>query len=433
MTNNKLKSILFLSIFLLIVAGFSQPLDNDLSKKKLENNKTTVHRSYTSINTNIQPVELWRGPYTIPDVKKFPRPDYYQTFVDPLFKHKTKRVSDSYAFRKEDGETTKKSATLRHHYATSAVWNSDSSKYLLNFGQVRDAETNKLILRVNEYSYLKEHIWSKIDPNVLYGTSANTLKKFNITTKKAEVLHTFNGFGNLSMDNLKILSDDDRYIMISDVEAGGKKIAVYDLSNDKVISQIDDIFAHPIIAKHWHRVIPGISPSGNYVVMIDESGSTLLFDQKLSYLRKLSLGHNHADLGYDAYGNEVLVQTCPAQMIRLDNGQVTNLIGKTYGCGHVSLRNYRQPGWAYFSLSQDPNDNAYGVGQVNEILAVKLDSLGTTVRRLAQPRSTYPFPSIDEQHSAMAVPNPDGSKVMFNSGWDNPQGEINAYVIEISL
>jgi hypothetical protein len=440
MMNNKYQSALFVLAITLLVYGFSYTPDHAAQEAKPDGKPViatvAVIKSETSgkvsskKNKIIASEEVWNGPRGIPDSKLYPRPAYLKPFIDPVFGTQIRRVSDSIAFNKEDKEVNSKSATLRHHYASCAVWNSDSSKYLLNFGQVRDTQTNKLILAINETSYLKEFIWSKVDPDIVYGTSANQLKKFNIKTKKMEVLYTFKGFGNLSMDNLKILSDNDQFMVVSDVEAGGKKIAVYDISKHQVISQIEDIFAHPKIVDGWHRVIPGISPSGKYVVMIDNSGDTHVFDRKLNYLRKLSAGHNHADIGYDVYDNEVLVLTCPARMIQLDNGRVTRLLGKTFGCGHVSMRNYRQHGWAYYSLSVDANDNAYGLGQENEIVAVKLDRKGTTVRRLAHPRSTYPFPSIEEQHSAMAVPNADGSKVMFNSGWGNPQGEINAYVIE---
>jgi len=31
----------------------------------------------------------------------------------------------------------------------------------------------------------------------------------------------------------------------------------------------------------------------------------------------------------------------------------------------------------------------------------------------------------------MAVPNADGSKVIFNSSWGNPLGEIDAYIIDV--
>ncbi len=377
--------------------------------------------------------EVWNGPPKLPDINAHPKAAYLKTFIDPVFGSRIKRVSDAKLFSKMDLGPGDAATKLRHHYASSAAWNSDSSKYLLNFGQVRDTQTNELVIVTSHYTYLKEYIWSKVNPNLIYGTSGNKLLTFNIATKKVTRLHTFTDFGNLSMDNLKILSDDDKLIVVSDVEAGGKKVAVYDIQNDKIISQINNIFDHPKISAGWHRVIPGISPSGKYIVMIDNGGGTHVFDQQLNYLRQLSLGRNHADIGYDSEGNEVLVQTCPARMIRLDDGQLTDLLGKTYGCGHVSMRNYRQHGWAIFSLSNNPEDKRYGKGQINEIVAVKLDKLGTTVRRLALPRSTYPYPSNHEMHSTMAVPNADGTKVIFNSAWGNPQGEINAYIIDVKL
>lgn len=375
--------------------------------------------------------EIWNGPPPLPDINSHPKAGYLEVFTDPVFGSRIKRISDAKLFSKMDLGPGDAATKLRHHYASSAAWNSDSSKYLLNFGQVRDTKTNELVIITSHYTFLKEYIWSKVDPNLIYGTSGNKLLTFNIVTKKVTTLRIFTDFGNLSMDNLKILSDDDKFIVVSDVEAGGKKVAVYDIQNDKIISQLDNVFEHPKITAGWNRVIPGISPSGKYVVMIDNGGGTHVFDQQLNHLRKLSSGHNHADIGYDSEGNEVLVQTCPAKMIRLDNGQLTDLLGKTYGCGHVSMRNYRQRGWAIYSLSNNPEDKRYGNAQINEIVAVKLDKLGTTVRRLALPRSTYPYPSNHEMHSTMAVPNADGTKVIFNSAWGDTKGEINAYIIDV--
>ena len=376
---------------------------------------------------NTQTITTWDGGRSLPDN----RPAYLKPFRDPVFGYWITRVSDLQAFSKENLGGGKPSDKLRHYYATNAVWNSDSSKYMLNFGQVRDSKTNKLLLLVNNYTSLTEFIWSNTYPNIIYGTKGNAFIKFNIKTRKARTLHVFRGFKNIAFDNLKMFSEGDHYVVISDVRKGGKKVAVYDMQNDRIISQIDDIYAHPKITPGKQRIISGISPSGKYVVMIDLHGGAHVFDQHLNHLRQLTSRDEHADIGYDADHNEVLVMTCPATMFRLDTGESTDLLGKTYGCGHVSTRNQKQPGWAYFSLQNDHHDTAYGQPLSAEIIAVRLDKSGVNVRPLAHSRVTSPCPTDEESYSAMAVPNADGSKVIFNSSWGNPLGEIDAYIIDV--
>ncbi|MEE9351402.1 MAG: LamG-like jellyroll fold domain-containing protein [Thiotrichaceae bacterium] len=397
----------------------------------VSSNKLSTSRSF---KLQVVPVDtLWSGPHRVPNVKSFQRPDYLKASYDPIFGYRIKRITDAKEFSKQDLGAGEASSKLRHHYATSAVWNSDSSKYLLNFGQIRETKTNKLVLIVGKFVRLNEYIWSKVNPDILYGSSNNSLIKFNIQTKKATTLHTFDGFSKIAMDNLKLISDDDKYIVISDVASGGKRIAIYDIQNDRITWHIDDIFINPSITKAKHRrIISGISPSGKYVVMIDNDGGTYVFDHTLKYLRTISTEHQHADIGYDIEGNEVLVQTCPAAMIRLDNGKKTDLLGTTFACGHVSTRNFKQPGWAYFSITKNPNDNSYGKKQTTEVVAVRLDSSGTNVRKLVHPRSTLPNPSFSERYATMAVPNPEGTKLIFNSSWDNPEGGINAYIVDLA-
>ena len=121
------------------------------------------------------------------------------------------------------------------------------------------------------------------------------------------------------------------------------------------------------------------------------------------------------NLGYDTSGNEVFVSMCPTYMLRLSNGQKTNLL-PSGECGHLSTGNYKRPGLAYVNFTN---------GRPQDVLAVKLDG-SKTVKSFTHHRSsqaTY----IAQAYSAAS---PDGTKVMFASDW-NGTAEINSYVVEM--
>jgi hypothetical protein len=98
-------------------------------------------------------------------------------------------------------------------------------------------------------------------------------------------------------------------------------------------------------------------------------------------------------------------------MARFDNGQKTQINPPGINAGHMSCRNYQRPGWCYTSENLGKN-----------ILAIKLDG-SQTVERFTFSRST----ETEYDAYAMAVPTPDGRKVMFRSNWGG--GAIYDYVV----
>lgn len=110
-------------------------------------------------------------------------------------------------------------------------------------------------------------------------------------------------------------------------------------------------------------------------------------------------------------------------MFRLSDGAQTALLpANALEWGHVSCRNLGRPGWAYFSNYQYDNVPALGRDQ---LVAVKLDGSQTVeVFGFANHRTN----TYDE--SPFAVPNRDGTKVLFGSEWGHP-GTVYAYVAEV--
>lgn len=352
-----------------------------------------------------QTLSVWRGPKP---VSKAQRPAYLQAFTDPVYHSTITRVTDE----SQDGYN-KNTATLRHNYPNDSVWNTDMSLIKLNFGQIRDAKTYKLVRFISKdqktgKSY-DEILWSNINPKILYGLNANSFSRYSLETGEWTILRTFEGYGKLTTDYMSSLSNDDRYIALNDK----KRILVYDLIDDEITATLP-------MGKF---TTASMSQSGRYVLLTSKNGF-FAYDQNVKAIKKVAEKSNHDDFGYDADGNEVVIQMCPARMVQIDNGKVTDLLGLSYVCGHVSARNYKKPGWAYISSNLDTNDNHYGPYIATEIMEVKLDDSGI-VNTLAHSRTT----SHDYESHALIVVSPDGSQVIVGSDWGDEDATVYDYVI----
>lgn len=373
------------------------------------------------------PVTTWQG--SLPEVKQA-RPQYLAEVIDPVFKTHLRRMTN-------DGD--------RGYYALRPVFNCDSTKYILQSGTIRNVSDGSSFGVANEMVgdvSFGNPMWSKVNPQILYGTIGLKLVALNIQTRQLNVIRDMqkqDGFtsndGTIYMDNLQSISGNDQYVVLSDVTRGGNKVVVVDIQTGGRHAMINDVYAPGTPFKVFQnvgdtnkRMIVGISPRGNYIVLGGVRGQHL-FDHKLNYIRLLDR-HGHHDFGIDSEGNEVLVSVCPAKYEILRTGEVIDLLGpKTFACGHVNASaNYQQPGWAYLSLHSDSNDvGKNAVPQQHELVAVRLDRKGTTVRRLVHPHTT----GIDNERSAFAVPNADGTKLMFNSTWGD-SGKTESYLLDLT-
>ena len=134
---------------------------------------------------------------------------------------------------------------------------------------------------------------------------------------------------------------------------------------------------------------------------------------------------SHYDLTVDQSGEEVAVGTSKSGlhsgkliMRRLRDSLMT--VVNSESASHTSARNYRRHGWAYATCGDDK-----GVFR-NEIIAVKLDG-SLLVERLCHMhlvRAGY-------EREGHASVSPDGTRVIWNSNWDDKEGDISVYVAEI--
>lgn len=356
------------------------------------------------------PDTVYNGPQSVPTVA---RPGYKQSFIDPVFGTKVTRITDNSMGGSEwNWQVT---------YSKTPVWNSDMSKLMLGYGAfILDATTYNVIRSMGLHD---EARWSTVDPNIIFyingdGNNGNQFRKLNVTTGVDTLIRTFPqniqigpGEGNLSIG--------DRWVVLTH---GGTSATLYDIQNDVVVATRNIANDGAVVAVDWISM----SQSGNYIVVeggFDTAFGVRVYDRanfgNLSIPpRRITETLSHADLGFDAAGNEVFVKNCaPMLQARLDNGVETNYLPGFNDCGHVSTRNHDRPGWVLVS--------GYGTSGA-EVFSVKLD--GTrTVQRFAHVRST----GDDYLSQPKAAISPDGSKVIWNSDWGNSSGTVYTYVAEM--
>ena len=348
----------------------------------------TVYSGSDAFAVDYPPNTIYDGPKNVPSLS---RPGYLQPITDPIFGTKITRISD-------ESMNLGNANDMQHHYSKDQPWNHDMTLIKLsNTHVILDATTYQIFKRPSGKG---ETRWSTVNPNIMFYTSGNQFRKWDVRSDANTLLHTFPE-GNISIGSYEgNISIGDRYVVLN----VGTLAIVYDIVNDVVIAKKD------LGPMDWATM----SQSGNYIVVRPEPQTlgVLVYDRNLNLLRKIFNTGQHGDCGYDAAGNEVYSQMCPVQFSRLDNGQVTSL-GISM-CGHLSTRNYLRPGWASVD---DGSSNG-------EIFAIKLDG-SKTVERFAHMRTSGA--TYDEE--AKGVISPDGSKVMFNSDWGT--GTVYAYVAEM--
>ncbi|HCY81357.1 MAG TPA: hypothetical protein DHV22_07030, partial [Xanthomarina gelatinilytica] len=229
------------------------------------------------------------------------------------------------------------------------------------------------------------------------------------------------------------MSIDDKYVGLIGRNGSNRTLIVYDVENDVVVATRNIGTA----AIGWFSV----SQSGQYAVSCyladgsaDDQGMKV-FNIDLTNRRHLDDYTKHGDLGIDANGNDVYVtfgdpvtrgNDYYMKMIRLSDGVQTPLFHYTsdYGVwnGHISCRNTSRPGWAYV------NEGCCQTVGRKEVFAIKLDG-SDMIQRFAYHHTNE---NTGYAHQAHAVPNRDGSKVMFASNWNNQFTEAHppSFVVE---
>jgi hypothetical protein len=339
-------------------------------------------------------------------------PEYLVPFTNESGLQVT-RISDVEVF----GGDTKK---LRHHYSKDSPWNSDETYIKLSGypAAILDANTYKFVQWADIPS---SATWANTNPNIMYGTNKNKLVSYNLIINVSQTLYTFSDYQEISYGfNEGNTSNDDRYIGLIGENFDNITLIVFDIKNSTIVG------TQYIGSKEnfdWFSV----SPLGKYAVVSwqpngnGEREGMKVYDIDLKNERHLADYSTHSDLGIDTEGNEVYVAFGDDKerdnhdfmmMVRLSDGLQTPIFKytKAYGVwnGHISCRNINRPGWAYVS-----EGCCNTIGE-KEVFAIKLDS-SNTIEKFGLHHATY---QVDYQQQAQAVPNRDGTKIIFASSWN---------------
>ena len=178
-----------------------------------------------------------------------------------------------------------------------------------------------------------------------------------------------------------------------------------------------------------------MSPSGNYVVCSDYN---YVWDRNLQNRHTVAACCSHFDLGYDADGDEMIVDVQSylsagwVRMCRLSDGTcywLAPLGNNGWGGTHVSANNTLKPGWALVSTWTPNYPNVPSDWSGHALLMYEMKKISnpsannhTRVWRLAHTRCVRkgyaddPFGKINYR----------GTKIWWTSGWDTAYGDPGA-------
>jgi len=357
---------------------------------------------------------------------KGPKPGYLETFVDPYFGSKVTRVSG------DKGQTIPNiggtwPAVCRNHYQKDPPWNADGSVLFLTKGC-------KMFLDGNTYQPLDlktppgEARFHPAEPDIMIvlPRGGNRIERFNLREGTSTTVATFAGYWDLSYMWEGNISGNGRWIAPCAVKDGRKVTFAYDMKANKKYPDIN--------LSGWDIDWVSICFSGKYVVVngkiTQQDDVTQVYESMTG--RKVgaiwsSYGHpSHYDLGIDRNGDDVAVGVAKSDpnawmciMRRLRDGRETALCPSG---SHTGTRNTHRPGWAYI---QSTHKGPY----VDEVIAVELTWEGEPIiERLAYiPNVRVGY--LSETHGAVSF---DGRKFCAVSNWAVPDGQVHAYVVDIT-
>ncbi|WP_191057630.1 hypothetical protein [Geminicoccus harenae] len=366
------------------------------------------------------------------------RPAYLRPTRDRAFGHTITRVTDPLRSMAKLQGTWE--SVARHHYSSSQAWNADQSLLLIDRGMngrlvFLDGQTYEPALHRQADAAQCE--WHPVQAPVMICMLDNQIHFWDVLQNtrrlvfRSSKFHDFEfgpGAGNASLHGKRVA--------VRARDHQGRQVAfVVNLDDGTALPEID-LTRLPGVNSYV-----SISPSGRYLFAYqhtDEAEQGLVFTPYGERVQTWREHHRpgHGDMTIDEDGNDVMVGISKSDpdrysiiKRRLSDGKVTRLTG--YGqATHVSARNTRKPGWVfvtYGGTEADVRGNSASEPFYQEVVALRIDGSGE-IRRIAHTH-TGETGYFSEAH---ASPAPDGSKVIFASGWWNkPSAPIASYIVEI--
>jgi hypothetical protein len=304
----------------------------------------------------------------------------------------------------------------RHGYACQSAFNADGTLLILTgsggpYPVVRTSDWTTVTAALEPGFGLR--FWDPVDPLSLWGMSGGRVLRHKMNTGKTLDVNT--GYSLVTYGKGEgSPSDDGKYLPIIAERNGVLSIGSFDVQAGRLGAMLD---------------LPGwtnndlnhafMSPSGEFVIIgsthRSATGHRMYRRSDMAFVRLL---HNrftggHADVARLDDGAEALIRqgdNGDLVSIRLSDGRLRTEVRGIGWNVHISARNIRRPGRVYISTFHHPSSAGYPL--YRELFSVLLD--GTQrIERFGQcmfDRADYPL-------QAHACPSPDGSMVVFASGW----------------
>lgn len=377
-----------------------------------------------------------------------------QTYTDPVFNSKITRVSNADSIA---------SGVIRTLYSTIQAWNADESRMILwhrgDGHYLYNGQTYALIEKLNVVpTDIEELFWSPTDPDIFiypnqaigsyvttgqgqYRLKGKELMEYNISTGLYRVIKDFS---SVCSSSGSVTSGGDVQMPSYDGDLIGFRcssmIFTYRISSDTIIEMPEASLPKP-----QSNYAPSPFPSGQRSYHYDT-----VRDENLAIERPLNLGRpdEHANLGRMHNGNDAYFATAFNQTT--DNscdggvgslvvndvvtGDCRVLVGQNTGYPytlsgtHVSALASQNPGWAIVSSVGYGDEGDSLLEQ--ELYLANTDPDSPQVCRIAHHRSSARFGSIGYFAEPHPVISPSGTRILFNSDWNN-SGSVDVYVVEL--
>lgn len=365
-----------------------------------------------------------------------PRPEYLVPTTESLFATTLIRVSDQTAFATSE-------PYLRHPYAKNQPWNADGSLVMLAFtypAAILDGSTYEF----KQWFYQPSHaVWSYRDSDLMFGTHSGTSRLVRAHVSRDgehEVIHEFAEYSEISFGAGEgNVSNDDRLIALFGYGGDQTDLLVFDLVEGRTTARLSFGSARVCDCSDPSSINNAtVSQSGRFVVVqYNERGfgrykGVEVFDSKLQFIRQLTPGSEHGDVGLTVEEHDVWVayrdssqydplQNAGAYAWRLDSGEAVAVIPSGTTGGHISCRNTRRPGYCYASHALGAQGSRI-LGS-DQVYAFPLDG-SMRMQVFARQRAS----SREYLRQPMAVPNPEGTKVLWASDWNDAFAPVHTYI-----
>ena len=376
------------------------------------------------------------------------------TYTDPVFGSKVTRISNSDSIS---------SGIIRTLYSTIQAWNADESHLILwHRGEghyLYDGNSYALIEKLNVVpSDIEEIFWSITDPDVFiypnqaigtfvptsngqYRLNGKELMEYNVSTGLYRVLKDFSSMcsgagGITSGGDVQMPSYDGDVIGLR----CDNSIFSYRISTDTSVLLPENNLSSP-----QNNYVPSPFPSGERSYHYNT-----VRDEAMRIEREFNLGRpdEHSSLGRMHNGNDAYFATafdpttdgsCEGGVGSLivhdaTNGDCRVLVGQSTGYPytlsgtHISALANQNPGWAVVSSVGYGDEGDTLLEQ--ELYLANTEPSNPQVCRIAHHRSSARFGSIGYFAEPHPVISPTGTRVLFNSDWNN-SGNVDVYVIEL--